>query len=162
MISRKVGREVKVIRNEKDTLLQLLKEFRDQVEANHGKVVDYVSLMKSKHNAYWNKKGKLFHKALLHFQFDEWCLISTAMTPRKNNKIKLESLDPSLVKYFCLNDFEQFSKYMLHKSKAMMYSYMQRSMGIMFLAQFNAIRIDIKVPVLGKEHFCHLGHLEVA
>eukprot|EP00924_Labyrinthula_sp_SR-Ha-C_P009058 snap_masked-scaffold_2-processed-gene-11.3-mRNA-1 protein AED:0.97 eAED:0.97 QI:0/-1/0/1/-1/1/1/0/519 len=48
-----------------------------------------------------------------------------------------------LVKCFGMGDFESFTRFMPHKSKAMMYSYIQRTMGIMGLAEFNGKEIDI-------------------
>eukprot|EP00924_Labyrinthula_sp_SR-Ha-C_P004352 snap_masked-scaffold_3-processed-gene-21.40-mRNA-1 protein AED:0.32 eAED:0.42 QI:0/-1/0/1/-1/1/1/0/112 len=71
LISRKVGGEVKVIDTEGDTLFKLSKKFRDQLDEYHGRVADYVSLMKSKRNAYWNKRRMRFDKALLQYQVGE-------------------------------------------------------------------------------------------
>eukprot|EP00924_Labyrinthula_sp_SR-Ha-C_P009054 snap_masked-scaffold_2-processed-gene-11.4-mRNA-1 protein AED:0.14 eAED:0.14 QI:0/-1/0/1/-1/1/1/0/1364 len=104
LISRKVGGEVKVIDTERDTLFKLSKKFRDQLDEYHGRVADYVSLMKSKRNAYWNKRRKRFDKALLQYQVGEWCLISTAKTPRETNKIKLEWSGPVLIQEVLSNN----------------------------------------------------------
>eukprot|EP00924_Labyrinthula_sp_SR-Ha-C_P004355 snap_masked-scaffold_3-processed-gene-21.41-mRNA-1 protein AED:0.78 eAED:0.79 QI:0/-1/0/1/-1/1/1/0/590 len=48
-----------------------------------------------------------------------------------------------LVKCFGMGDFESFTKFMPHKSKAMMYSYIQRTMGVVSLSEFNGRKIDI-------------------
>eukprot|EP00924_Labyrinthula_sp_SR-Ha-C_P008000 augustus_masked-scaffold_41-processed-gene-2.21-mRNA-1 protein AED:1.00 eAED:1.00 QI:0/0/0/0/1/1/4/0/1645 len=104
LISRKVGGEVKVIDTDVDTLFKLSKNFRDQLDEYQGRVADYVSLMKSKRNAYWNKRRKRFDKALLQYQVGEWCLISTAKTPRETNKIKLEWSGPVLIQEVLSNN----------------------------------------------------------